>query len=71
MKNPLTEGNMNDEEFDDGSWFSERTKTWIVSITMLILVGGMAWGYYTAYQWKAERAEQKLEQQQQQQQQQQ
>ena len=44
---------------DDKSWFSETTKTVIITVTMLILVGGMGWGYYTANQWKADRADAK------------
>jgi hypothetical protein len=43
----------------DNSWFSERTKTWIVSITMAILVGGSLYGFYAAQMYKAEREEQK------------
>ena len=46
----------------DNSWFSERTKTWIVSITMTILVGGSIWGFYAAQVYKAEREEQKQQQ---------
>ena len=42
----------------DNSWLSERTKTWIVSIVMAILVGGSLYGFYAAQVWKAERAEQ-------------
>jgi hypothetical protein len=48
---------------DEHNWIPERVKTWIVIITMTMLVGGFGWGYYAMYQWKAERAEQKLEQQ--------
>lgn len=40
---------------DDNSWFSERTKTWMVSITMTLILGGMAWGYYEAVNYRAER----------------
>ena len=39
----------------DNSWLSERTKTIIVTVIMTMLIGGMAWGYYAAQQWKAER----------------
>jgi len=39
----------------DNSWFSDRTKTIIVTVTMTILVVGMAWGYYAGYQWQQER----------------
>ena len=39
----------------DNSWLSDRTKTIVVTVTMTILVGGMAWGYYAGYQWKQER----------------
>ena len=41
----------------DNSWFSERTKTWIVSSIMTILFVGMIWGYWAAQNWKAEREE--------------
>lgn len=44
---------------DDHSWFSDRVKTIMVTVTMVILVGGMAWGYYEAHQWRAEREEAK------------
>ena len=43
----------------DNSWFSERTKTWIVSTTMAIILVGMIWGYWAAQNWQAERAVQK------------
>ncbi len=43
----------------DNSWLSERAKTWIVSITMGILVGGSLYGFYAAQVYKAEREEQK------------
>jgi hypothetical protein len=43
---------------EDNSWLSERTKSWIVGITMAILVGGALYGFYAAQVWKAERAEQ-------------
>ena len=46
----------------DNSWFSETVKTWIVSITMTILVGGSIWGFYAAQVYKAEREEQKQQQ---------
>jgi len=39
----------------DNSWFSDTAKTWMVSITMIILVGGMVGGYWAAYNWKQER----------------
>lgn len=42
----------------DNSWFSDRTKTIIVTVVMVILIGGMALGYYSAYQWRQERAAQ-------------
>lgn len=48
---------------DDHSWFSERTKTIMVTVVMTILIGGMGWGYIAAQQWKAERAEEALQQQ--------
>ena len=44
---------------DDTSWFSETTKTVIIAVTMIILVGGMGWGYYEAHQWKADRQDAK------------
>ncbi len=44
---------------EDNSWLSDRTKSWIVGITMAILVGGALYGFYAAQVWKAERAEQK------------
>ena len=47
------------DPIDDNSWLSERTKTWIVSIVMAILVGGSLWGFWAGHQWKAMRAEQK------------
>jgi len=40
---------------DDNSWLSETTKNIIVTTVMTILIGGMAWGYYEAQVWKAER----------------
>ncbi len=43
---------------NDNSWLSERTKTIIVTIVMMILVGGVLFGYYKAYTWRTERAEQ-------------
>jgi len=43
----------------DNSWFSERTKTWIVSITMALIFIGMFGGYWAARNWKEERAIQK------------
>ena len=43
---------------NDNSWFSDRTKTIIVTITMVILIGGIVLGYYSAYQWRQERREQ-------------
>lgn len=43
----------------DNSWLSDRTKTIMVSVIMIVLVVGMGWGYYAAQQWKAEREEQK------------
>jgi len=43
----------------DNSWFSERTKTWIVSITMGLIFVGMFGGYWAAQNWKAEREQQK------------
>jgi len=42
----------------DNSWFSDRAKTWMVSVTMTILLGTAAYGYYAGYQWKQERAAQ-------------
>lgn len=42
---------------DDHSWFSERTKTIMVTVTMVILVGGMLGGYYAAHMWRQERLE--------------
>ena len=39
----------------DNSWFSEHQKTWIVAITMGILVLSMVGGYYKAHTWKQER----------------
>lgn len=46
-------------EQDDNSWFSERTKTIIVTVIMSVIFIGMFWGYYAAQQWKAEREAQK------------
>ncbi len=43
----------------DNSWFSETTKTVIVTVIMIMLIGGMGWGYYAANQWKAEREDAK------------
>ena len=80
MTKPLTEGKMRGgngaiKELPetrtsagaDKSWFSETTKTVIVTVTMSILIIGMGWGYYAANQWKQDRydAEQgaKMEQQ--------
>lgn len=40
---------------NDNSWLSERTKTWIISITMFIIVGGVFWGYWAANNWRADR----------------
>lgn len=45
----------------DNSWFSERTKTWMVIITMAILVGGVFYGYWAAHNWRIEREEHKIE----------
>ncbi len=42
----------------DNSWLSDRTKTIMVSVVMILLIGGMALGYYSAYQWRQERAAQ-------------
>ena len=68
MTKPLTEGKMRGgngaiKELPvprtsagaDKSWFSETTKTVIVTVVMVVLVGGMAWGYYAANQWQQER----------------
>ena len=44
---------------DQHNWIPERVKTWLVIITMTLLVGGMLWGYYAMYQWKAEREAEK------------
>ena len=40
----------------DNSWFSDTAKTWMVTVTMVVLVGGVLFGYYQAYQWRQERA---------------
>ena len=47
----------------DNSWFSERTKTWIVSVIMSVLVIGIFWGFYEAKQWQAEREQIKIDKQ--------
>ena len=39
----------------DNSWFSETTKTVIVTVVMSILIIGMGMGYYAANQWKQDR----------------
>jgi hypothetical protein len=44
---------------DEHNWFSDRTKTIMVTVTMTILIGGMLWGYIAAQQWKAEREAEK------------
>ena len=40
---------------DDHSWLSERTKTIIVVVVMVMLIGGMGIGYYKAMQWQEDR----------------
>jgi hypothetical protein len=39
---------------EDNSWLSEKAKTWIVTITMSILIGGALYGFYAAQVWKAD-----------------
>jgi len=63
-KGPLTEGKMKggNEAVKiniDNSWFSDRTKTIMVTLTMVILVGGIGWGYYASHQWQADREDAK------------
>ena len=45
----------------DNSWLSDRTKTIMVTVTMLLLVGGMGWGYYAMNEYSKERTIQKQE----------
>ena len=40
---------------DDNSWLSETAKNIIVTTIMTVLIVGMAWGYYEAHKWRAER----------------
>lgn len=40
---------------NDHSWFSEHTKTIIVTVVMSVLIIGILWGFYEAKQWQAER----------------
>ena len=47
---------------DDNNWIPERVKTWMVVITMIILIGGSLWGFIAMHQWKAEREAIKMEQ---------
>ena len=49
---------------NEHNWIPEHVKTWIVVITMTILVGGMGWLYYAMHQHQAERAEQPIIQEQ-------
>jgi len=35
----------------DNAWLSDRAKTWIVTITMVTVVGGMGYGYYKLKQY--------------------
>ena len=46
---------------EDNSWFSERAKTWIVTITMALIFIGMFGGYYAAHNWQAEREATRIE----------
>jgi predicted negative regulator of RcsB-dependent stress response len=39
----------------DNSWLSETAKNIIVTTIMTFLIVGMAWGYYEAHKWRAER----------------